>query len=142
MRVSTQSEPVLRILGGLPLPRRRLLGGTFPSPARMLVSFRPFESAEKALNENMGVLESLSDCDPAQVQMLQRQVGMLPERPIRSYGTPKNDAGFGHGRNDDLRVAAFFRDTLMEEVAVRAPSFQGRLHRGRRYRQIIEAKRR
>jgi hypothetical protein len=30
---------------------------------------------------------------------------------------------------------------LVKEIAVRAPGFQGRLHRGRRYRQVEESKR-
>ncbi len=36
-----------------------------------LANFKPFEIAEKALNESIGSLERLSDRDPHQVQMLQ-----------------------------------------------------------------------
>jgi len=40
---------------------------------------------------------------------------------------------------NDLRVAALLGDTLMEQIASRAPRFQGRLHRGRSYRKRILA---
>src|SRR5947207_2970552 len=66
---------------------------------------------------------------------------MLPEWSNGSDGTPENDAGLRHRGSDDVGVVAFFRDALMEEVAVRAPRFQGRLHEWRRDRQVEEAQR-
>jgi hypothetical protein len=58
------------------------------------------------------------------------------------HGAPENDAGFRHGRGDDVWIIAFLCDTLTEEIAVRAPGFQGSLHRWRSDRQIEEARRR
>src|SRR5215475_13453529 len=67
---------------------------------------------------------------------------MLLERSVRSDRAPENDARLRHGRGDDIGVVTFTCDPLMEKVALRAPCFQGRLHRRRRYCQIIEAQRR
>lgn len=46
---------------------------------RKLVNFRSFEVAEKAVTENIDVLERLSDRDPAQVQMLQKLTRALQD---------------------------------------------------------------
>src|SRR5438067_11749757 len=66
------------------------------------------------------------------------QLGMVSEVPIRSNRSSEGNAGFRHGRGDDVGILAFLGDPLMEEIAVRAPSFQCRLHRVSRYRQIEE----
>jgi len=67
---------------------------------------------------------------------------MLPEGSIGSHGTPENDAGLRQGGSDDVGIIAFLCDILMEEIAVRAPRFQRRLHGWRRDRQVEEAQRR
>ena len=58
-----------------------------------------------------------------------------------SNRAPENDAGLCHGRSDDVRIVAFLRRALVEEIAVGAPRFQSRFHRGSRDRQIEEAQR-
>jgi hypothetical protein len=45
---------------------------------------------------------------------------MLAERRIGADGSPENDARFVHGRGDDVRIVAFLRRALVEEVAVSA----------------------
>src|SRR5258706_14573230 len=45
-----------------------------------------------------------------------------------------------HGCGDDGGIGTFFCDTLMEKIAVRAPSFQRSLHRWRSYGQIEKTK--
>jgi hypothetical protein len=64
---------------------------------------------------------------------------MLAERRIGADGSPENDARFLHGRHDDVRIVAFLRRALVEEIAVSAPGFQGRLHRRSGDRLIEEA---
>ncbi len=45
---------------------------------------------------------------------------------------PENDARLLHGRSDDVRIVAFLRRALVEEIAVGAPRFQSRFHRRER----------
>ncbi len=44
-----------------------------------LANFRPFQIAEKALNENIDALDRLSDRDPEQAQMLQKLTTALAD---------------------------------------------------------------
>ena len=69
------------------------------------------------------------------------QLGMFAERSVRSNRAPENDAGLCHGRGDDVRIVAFLRRALVEEIAVGAPRFQSRFHGGSGHRQIEEAQR-
>ena len=69
------------------------------------------------------------------------QFGMFAERSVRSNRAPENDAGFCHGRGDDVRVVALLGRSLVEEIAVGAPRFQSRFHGGSGHRQIEEAQR-
>src|SRR5450755_4395346 len=66
---------------------------------------------------------------------------MLAERSVGSDRAPENDARLLHGRSDDVRIVAFLRRALVEEIAVGAPRFQSRLHRRSGDRQIEEAQR-
>jgi hypothetical protein len=53
---------------------------------------------------------------------------MLGEGSVGSHGKPETDARHLHGGSDDLRIVAFLRRSLVEEIAVGAPRFQSRLH--------------
>src|SRR6202045_5281823 len=66
---------------------------------------------------------------------------MLAERSVGSDRAPEDDARLRHGRSDDVRIVAFLRRALVEEIAVGAPRFQSRFHRRSGDRQIEEAQR-
>src|ERR1700712_5466673 len=66
---------------------------------------------------------------------------MLAERSFGSDGAPEHNARFRHGRGDDVWIVAFLRRALVEEIAVGAPRFQSRFHRGSSDRKVKEAKR-
>src|SRR6478609_10046096 len=66
---------------------------------------------------------------------------MLAEWAISSDRAPGNDAKLLCGRSDDVRIVAFLRRALVEEIAVGAPRFQSRLHRRSSDCQIEEAQR-
>ena len=66
---------------------------------------------------------------------------MLPEWPVGADGSLQNDARRSHSRLDDVRIVAFLRRALVEEIAVSAPGFEGRFHGGSGDRQIEEAQR-
>jgi hypothetical protein len=67
--------------------------------------------------------------------------GMFAERSVCSNRAPEKDAGLCHGCRDNVRIVAFLRRTLMEEIAVCAPRFQSCFHGGSGHRQIEEAQR-
>jgi hypothetical protein len=68
-----------------------------------------------------------------------RQFSLLLEGPAGPDGAFQNDARRRHGRCDNVGVLALLRDALVKKIAIRAPSFQSRLHRSRRYRQVEKA---
>jgi hypothetical protein len=49
------------------------------------------------------------------------QLGIFAERSVGSNRAPQNDAGFRHGRGDNVRIVALLRRALVEEIAVCAP---------------------
>ena len=68
------------------------------------------------------------------------KIGMLCEATARSRRPPEDDARLSHRCGDHVRVVRLSGNALMKEVATRAPSLQGRLHRGGCDREIEEAK--
>ena len=62
--------------------------------------------------------------------------------PSDPTGRLRTTPGFDMVAATTSAIAALLGDTLMEKIAPRAPGFQGRLHRRRRYRQVVKAKRR
>src|SRR6478609_8784164 len=66
---------------------------------------------------------------------------MLAEWAISSDRAPGNDAKLLCGRSDDVRIVAFLRRALVEEIAVGAPRFQSGFHRRSGDCQIEEAQR-
>src|SRR5207237_8528466 len=69
------------------------------------------------------------------------QLVLLADRSVGSARAPETDAGLCHGRRDNVRIVAFLRRALVEEIAVGAPRFQSRFHGGSGHRQIEEAQR-
>src|SRR3954453_18196470 len=64
---------------------------------------------------------------------------MLVEGLVGSDRAPKHDAGLFHRRRDHLAVVGLFCKTLMEQIHVRAPGLEGRLHRWRGNGEIVKA---
>ena len=63
------------------------------------------------------------------------------EPSIRSRGSLEDHTGLAHCRGDNLGIVSLPGDSLMEEIAAGAPSFQSRFHRRRRDREIVKAQR-
>jgi hypothetical protein len=69
------------------------------------------------------------------------QFRMLAKGSIGADSAPENDAGPCHGRGDGVRIVAFLCGALVDEIAVRAPSFQSSFHRWSGNRKVEETQR-
>jgi hypothetical protein len=106
------------------LPLRRLVDGAGGS----LLGFGPLRRADAFRRSSVAA-------------QIGGQFGMFAEGSVGTDGSSEDDARFLHGRGDDVRIVALLRRTLMEEIAVGAPRFQGRFHRRSGDRLIEEAQR-